>query len=1320
MKKRIAPVASLLVLVLLTAALPSYPQTEEWRTILTGDGSSDERVRISLDANGNVYSFFELPNGTIDNMNRTAVVIRKYNPHGDLQWTTVEPYIHGFEDFQVDPQGNVYMMFSVDTTGQYSSRENENAYIVKLSSDGTLAWANGWNNSNTDEDDWPIALDVDTNGNVYVLIKSDTDASHMNSRFAAVILKYDPLGSVLWETVGSTAYPNPRDIDADSTGNAYVLLDGRVMKYESTSGALLSFGDVEYWYDDDGLPTNPMHWADVFGVDIEVAPDGALYIAGTARQLHWYWTGGDWASVYHDNFFAAKYDSNCSFIWRDEYGSYQYEDQPRELIFDGEGNILVTGPSGNQLATLKYLPNGTRDGTYLYSDSENSGFFVDGVYAYVVESPSALHKYLLSTGVEQLTYPLSDVYAASDIVVQPSGGFYIAGSIADGSTRYWNLIKYGFAAYTDTDGDAVSDLLDNCLLIPNDQADTDADGMGDPCDAWPTDPQNDVDGDGIPGDADNCPFGNNPDQGDADGDGLGDYCDGDADGDGIVGNDNCRLTPNPDQADSDLDGFGDACDNCLSKPNGPGIGPGYRGTCTTSETAYYYTNFNVFPNEDPYQHTLLCTSNQPCYSTAENPKFCRHSQEDGDGDGIGDACDNCISHSNLDQADSDGDGVGDACDVCSLITHPDQTDADGDGIGDLCDNCLDSANPDQADQDGDGMGDLCDDKDKDGLLDSIDNCPLWPNALQTNRDLDGLGDDCDCDDEYRGSYEDGIDCGGPCNSCFQCDLATLPSDFDWREVVELQYTPAPEMPEIRDQGQCGSCWAHAAVGVMDLSLAIKHGITDNWLTGFGFSEQDLVSDCGFGDSCDGGWHNEAIEFIRKSGIVDDPCDPYSSQNCEDADGDCRDFCECGGFLGIGGYCSNPCGCDHCPDAAQRFWSIGKFHKVDETRDAIKRALLCHGPLAASSDAWNHAFVIIGYDDNSADCLNSYGRNGCWIIRNSHGPFLGNCVNNPATGWVCSDGWRTYDVNGETIQVWSYVNGDVLVPYTGDEVSDLGKVYQIGGVGEFFIVAFKAGDGLTTGDVNGDGRDEIIHGSQDGRVKIFNKDGSLLGSFALNFDAADKLAVGDVQNRDGIAEIIHADDTRNELRILDSSGNQLSVLYHPFEVGDGLAVGDIDGDGSEEIIHGDRDNRITIFDFDFPATITSFVLDFEAGDGLTVADVNGDGRAEIIHGDRDNWIQIFDRSGNLVKRFPLDFEAGDGLTAADVNHDGRSEIIHGDRHEWINIFDMNGRVMKRYGQDFETGDGFTSGDTEGDGKAEIIHGDFGGSGSILGMGIRIYH
>ncbi len=58
---------------------------------------------------------------------------------------------------------------------------------------------------------------------------------------------------------------------------------------------------------------------------------------------------------------------------------------------------------------------------------------------------------------------------------------------------------------------------------------------------------------------------------------------------------------------------------------------------------------------------------------------------DADGDGIGDADDNCPNTPNPDQTDSDGDGVGDACDNCVYVSNPNQTDSDNDGHGDACD-----------------------------------------------------------------------------------------------------------------------------------------------------------------------------------------------------------------------------------------------------------------------------------------------------------------------------------------------------------------------------------------------------------------------------------------------------------------------------------------------------------------------------------------------------------------------------------------------------------------------------------------------------------
>lgn len=72
--------------------------------------------------------------------------------------------------------------------------------------------------------------------------------------------------------------------------------------------------------------------------------------------------------------------------------------------------------------------------------------------------------------------------------------------------------------------------------------------------------EEDLDGDGILNDVDNCLLVSNPGQKDIDYNGAGDLCD-DFDGDGILNvDDNCERKSNRNQADGDGDGVGDACD----------------------------------------------------------------------------------------------------------------------------------------------------------------------------------------------------------------------------------------------------------------------------------------------------------------------------------------------------------------------------------------------------------------------------------------------------------------------------------------------------------------------------------------------------------------------------------------------------------------------------------------------------------------------------------------------------------------------------------------------------------------------------------------
>ena len=81
-------------------------------------------------------------------------------------------------------------------------------------------------------------------------------------------------------------------------------------------------------------------------------------------------------------------------------------------------------------------------------------------------------------------------------------------------------------------------------------------------------------------------------------------------------------------------------------------------------------------------------------------------QDDTDGDGVGDACDICAGFD--DSLDTDGDGLPNGCDNCPTVSNPAQVNSDSDTLGDACDNCPSVDNPAQTDTDGDGVGNACD------------------------------------------------------------------------------------------------------------------------------------------------------------------------------------------------------------------------------------------------------------------------------------------------------------------------------------------------------------------------------------------------------------------------------------------------------------------------------------------------------------------------------------------------------------------------------------------------------------------------------------
>ncbi|OMP06385.1 hypothetical protein COLO4_08162 [Corchorus olitorius] len=193
------------------------------------------------------------------------------------------------------------------------------------------------------------------------------------------------------------------------------------------------------------------------------------------------------------------------------------------------------------------------------------------------------------------------------------------------------------------------------------------------------------------------------------------------------------------------------------------------------------------------------------------------------------------------------------------------------------------------------------------------------------------------------------------------DVTAVPASMDWREKGAV--TP------IKDQAQCGSCWAFSAVAATEGI----HQITTGKL--ISLSEQELMDcDKGVDQGCEGGEMDDAFEFIiRNHGIATEATYPYKGD-----DGTCNKTEEASHAATITGYEVVPA----------------------NNEDALLKAV-ANQPVSVSIDAGGYAFQFYSNGIFTGDCGTEldhgvaavgYGAtsNGTlyWIVKNSWGTEWG--------------------------------------------------------------------------------------------------------------------------------------------------------------------------------------------------------------------------------------------------------------------------------------------------------------------------------------------
>lgn len=314
--------------------------------------------------------------------------------------------------------------------------------------------------------------------------------------------------------------------------------------------------------------------------------------------------------------------------------------------------------------------------------------------------------------------------------------------------------------------------------------------------------------------------------------------------------------------------------------------------------------------------------------------------------------------------------------------------------------------------------------------------------------------------------------------------------------------------------------------------------------------------------------------------------------------------------------------------------------------------------------YENAIVLVNATDQSrrVDLGAGYEKiNGLQDPRTNSGDIVSEVTLAPRDGLILLK--RQMNVsNGE------YINGSLARAFDDEGVSQRQGFFT-------YSAEFSGGAKIIKQDLENNGSVETVV-ARGNLVQIFDANGFLKTQFypyTQKYDKDVQVAVGDIDGN-GTMEIVTGTGVGGgpQIRVFDYNG----TLRHPgffafaktYRGGVNVAVGDIDGDGRGEIIAGGGPKggpHVRMFNR-FGKVIGGFFAydpKFRGGVSVTVGDLNGDGKGEIITGPGRGGgpqVRIFDNRGRAQSpgffAFEQSFRGGIIVSVADVNEDDKLDIL----------------------------------------------------------------